>query len=138
MPLRNRRRCARPEWILLAARPMSNLSLQGRLSALWTYRGLRARNGRARFRGRYLGSALGGFGAITQSAGSGFFSSTRSFFAGDAGAAAGVPRIRVRHVPVRRVVAWNDFVDLMLRPQTMFATGGPMKKVSFPRDTLPS
>jgi lipopolysaccharide transport system permease protein len=43
---------------------MSILSLPGRLSALWTYRsfvlGMVARD----FRGRYLGSALGGFWAV--------------------------------------------------------------------------
>src|SRR5262249_48109877 len=61
---RNRGRRAWPEWVLPAARLMSIASLQGRLSALWTYRsfvlGMVARD----FRGRYLGSALGGFWAV--------------------------------------------------------------------------
>ena len=118
---------------------MSILSLQGRLSALWTYRGFVLGMVARDFRGRYLGSALGGFWAVVNPLAQ-ILIYTLVF--------SQVMQARLPGVPdalgyglylCAGLLTWNYFVEVLLRTQTVFLEqANLLKKVSFPRVTLPS
>jgi lipopolysaccharide transport system permease protein len=113
--------------------------LGGRLWALWAYRGFVLGMVARDFRGRYLGSALGGFWAVLNPLAQ-ILIYTLVF--------SQVMRTRLPNVQdplayslylCAGLLTWNYFVEVLLRGQTVFLEQANMlKKVSFPRVTLPS
>lgn len=115
------------------------MKLTGRLQALWAYRGfvlgLVARD----FRGRYLGSVLGASWAVLNPIAQ-ILIYTLIF--------SQVMRTRLPNIPdtlayslylCAGVLTWSYFVEVLTRSQTVFLEQANMlKKVSFPRVTLPT
>jgi len=115
------------------------VKLEGRLKALWAYRGFVLGMVARDFRGRYLGSVLGASWAVLNPLAQ-ILVYTLVFS-------------RVRHARLPNVqdtlayslylcagvLTWNYFVEVLLRSQTVFLEQANMlKKVSFPRVTLPA
>ena len=115
------------------------MKLGGRLRALWAYRGFVLGMVARDFRGRYLGSALGVVWAVLNPVAQ-ILIYTLVF--------SQVMRARLPNVhdPLAYslylcagLLTWNYFVEVLLRGQTVFLEQANMlKKVSFPRVTLPS
>lgn len=115
------------------------IKLAGRFTALWAYRGFVLGMVARDFRGRYLGSALGASWAIVNPLAQ-ILIYTLVFS-------------RVMHARLPNVqdplayslflcaglLTWSYFVEVLLRNQMVFLEQANMlKKVSFPRITLPS
>jgi homopolymeric O-antigen transport system permease protein len=115
------------------------LKLAGRAKALWAYRGFVFGMVARDFRGRYLGSALGACWAVLNPLAQ-ILIYTLVF--------SRVMQARLPNVQdtlayslylCSGLLTWNYFVEVLLRSQTVFLEQGNMlKKVSFPRVTLPS
>ncbi len=115
------------------------MKLAGRLTALWAYRGFVLGMVARDFSGRYLGSVLGASWAVVNPLAQ-ILIYTLVF--------SQVMRARLPNVQdtlayslylCAGVLTWNYFVDVLLRSQTVFLEQSNMlKKVSFPRVTLPS
>jgi lipopolysaccharide transport system permease protein len=115
------------------------VKLAGRLKALWAYRGFVLGMVARDFRGRYLGSVLGASWAVLNPLAQ-ILIYTLVF--------SRVMRARVPNIPdalayslylCAGVLTWNYFVEVLLRSQTVFLEQASMlKKVSFPRVTLPA
>jgi lipopolysaccharide transport system permease protein len=111
----------------------------GRLRALWAYRGFVLGMVARDFRGRYLGSALGASWAVLNPLAQ-ILIYTVVF--------SQVMRARLPNMSdtlayslylCAGVLTWNYFVEVLLRSQAVFLEQANMlKKVSFPRVTLPS
>ncbi|MGH6689572.1 MAG: ABC transporter permease [Gammaproteobacteria bacterium] len=115
------------------------MKLAGRLHALWAYRGfvlgLVARD----FRGRYLGSVLGASWAVLNPVAQ-ILIYTLIF--------SQVMRARLPNIPdtlayslylCAGLLTWSYFIEVLIRSQTVFLEQASMlKKVSFPRVTLPT
>jgi lipopolysaccharide transport system permease protein len=115
------------------------LKVGGRLRALWLYRGFVLGMVARDFKGRYLGSALGASWAVLNPLAQ-ILIYTLVFY-----------QIMQTRLPNVRdplgyslylcagLLTWNYFVEVLLRSQTIFLEQANMlKKVSFPRVTLPS
>jgi lipopolysaccharide transport system permease protein len=115
------------------------VKLGGRLKALWAYRGFVLGMVARDFRGRYLGSALGASWAVLNPLAQ-ILIYTVVF--------SQVMRARLPNISdtlayslylCAGVLTWNYFVEVLLRSQAVFLEQANMlKKVSFPRVTLPS
>jgi lipopolysaccharide transport system permease protein len=115
------------------------VKLAGRLKALWAYRGFVLGMVARDFRGRYLGSALGAAWAVLNPLAQ-ILIYTLVF--------SRVMQARLPNVQdtmayslylCAGLLTWNYFVEVLLRSQTVFLEQANMlKKVSFPRVTLPS
>jgi lipopolysaccharide transport system permease protein len=115
------------------------VKLAGRLKALWAYRGFVFGMVARDFRGRYLGSALGAAWAVLNPLAQ-ILIYTLVF--------SRVMQARLPNVQdtlayslylCAGLLTWNYFVEVLLRSQTVFLEQANMlKKVSFPRVTLPS
>src|SRR5262245_5512188 len=115
------------------------MKLFGRLRALWAYRGFVTGMVARDFRGRYLGSVLGASWAVLNPLAQ-ILIYTLIF--------SQVMRARLPNIPDTLAYAlflcagtltWNYFAEVMIRSQTVFLEGASMlKKVSFPRVTLPA
>jgi len=114
------------------------VKLEGRLKALWAYRGFVLGMVARDFRGRYLGSVLGASWAVVNPLAQ-ILVYTLVF--------SRVMHARLPNVQdtlayslylCAGVLTWNYFVEVLLRSQTVFLEQANMlKKVSFPRVTLP-
>ena len=114
------------------------MKLAGRLKALWAYRGFVLGMVARDFHGRYLGSMLGAGWAILNPVAQ-ILIYTLIF--------SQVMRTRLPNLPdtlgyslylCAGALTWNYFVEVLLRSQTVFLEQANMlKKVSFPRVTLP-
>jgi lipopolysaccharide transport system permease protein len=115
------------------------VKLAGRLTALWAYRGFVLGMVARDFRGRYLGSVLGASWAVLNPLAQ-ILIYTLIF--------SQVMRARLPNIQdtlayslylCAGLLTWNYFVEVLLRSQTVFLEQANMlKKVSFPRVTLPS
>ena len=115
------------------------MKLAGRLTALWAYRGFVLGMVARDFRGRYLGSVLGASWAVLNPLAQ-ILVYTLIF--------SQVMRARLPNIPdtlayslylCAGLLTWNYFVEVLLRSQTVFLEQANMlKKVNFPRVTLPS
>jgi len=115
------------------------VKLRGRLTALWAYRGFVLGMVARDFRGRYLGSVLGASWAVVNPLAQ-ILIYTLVF--------SRVMQARLPNVQdsfayslylCAGLLTWNYFVEVLLRSQTVFLEQANMlKKVSFPRVTLPS
>jgi lipopolysaccharide transport system permease protein len=115
------------------------MKLAGRLKALWSYRGFVLGMVARDFRGRYLGSVLGASWAVLNPVAQ-ILIYTLVF--------SQVMRTRLPNMPdtlayslylCAGTLTWNYFVEVLLRSQTVFLEQANMlKKVSFPRVTLPA
>jgi lipopolysaccharide transport system permease protein len=115
------------------------MKLGGRLQALWAYRGFVLGMVARDFRGRYLGSVLGASWAVLNPVAQ-ILIYTLIF--------SQVMRARLPNIPdtlayslylCAGVLTWNYFVEVLIRSQTVFLEQASMlKKVSFPRVTLPT
>jgi len=115
------------------------VKLGGRLKALWAYRGFVLGMVARDFQGRYLGSALGASWAVLNPLAQ-ILIYTVVF--------SQVMRARLPNISdtlaysvylCAGVLTWNYFVEVLLRSQAVFLEQANMlKKVSFPRVTLPS
>jgi len=115
------------------------VKLRGRLKALWAYRGFVLGMVARDFRGRYLGSVLGASWAVVNPLAQ-ILIYTLVF--------SRVMQARLPNVQdslayslylCAGLLTWNYFVEVLLRSQTVFLEQANMlKKVSFPRVTLPS
>ena len=115
------------------------VKLGGRLKALWVYRGFVLGMVARDFRGRYLGSVLGASWALVNPLAQ-ILIYTLVF--------SRVMQARLPNVQdslayslylCAGLLTWNYFVEVLLRSQTLFLEQANMlKKVSFPRVTLPS
>ena len=115
------------------------MKLRGRLKALWAYRGFVLGMVARDFRGRYLGSVLGASWAVVNPLAQ-ILIYTLVF--------SRVMQARLPNVQdslayslylCAGLLTWNYFVEVLLRSQTVFLEQANMlKKVSFPRVTLPS
>jgi homopolymeric O-antigen transport system permease protein len=115
------------------------MKLTGRLKALWKYRGFVLGMVARDFRGRYLGSMLGASWAVLNPLAQ-VLIYTLVF--------SQVMRSRLPNLPdtlsyslylCAGALTWNYFVEVLLRSQTVFLEQANMlKKVSFPRVTLPA
>lgn len=115
------------------------MKLGGRLKALWAYRGFVFGMVARDFRGRYLGSALGASWAVLNPLAQ-ILIYTLVF--------SRVMQARLPNVQdtlgyslylCAGLLTWNYFVEVLLRSQAVFLEQANMlKKVSFPRITLPS
>ena len=115
------------------------MKLAGRLTALWAYRGFVLGMVARDFRGRYLGSVLGASWAVLNPLAQ-ILIYTLIF--------SQVMRARLPNIQdtlayslylCAGLLTWNYFVEVLLRSQTVFLEQANMlKKVSFPRITLPS
>ncbi len=115
------------------------MKLAGRLTALWAYRGFVLGMVARDFRGRYLGSVLGASWAVLNPLAQ-ILIYTLIF--------SQVMRARLPNIQdtlayslylCAGLLTWNYFVEVLLRSQTVFLEQANMlKKVSFPRVTLPS
>ena len=115
------------------------MKLSGRLQALWAYRGFVAGMVARDFRGRYLGSALGASWAVLNPLAQ-ILIYTLIF--------SQVMRARLPNLPdtlayslylCAGALTWNYFTEVLVRSQTVFLEqANLLKKVSFPRVTLPS
>jgi len=115
------------------------VKLAGRLKALWLYRGFVLGMVRRDFTGRYLGSMLGASWALLNPLAQ-ILIYTLIF--------SQVMQARLPNVPdtlgfslfiCAGLLTWNYFVEVLLRSQTVFLEqANLLKKVSFPRVTLPS
>jgi lipopolysaccharide transport system permease protein len=115
------------------------VKLTGRLTALWAYRGFVFGMVGRDFRGRYLGSALGASWAVLNPLAQ-ILIYTLVF--------SRVMQARLPNVQdtlgyslylCAGLLTWNYFVEVLLRSQTVFLEqANLLKKVSFPRVTLPS
>ena len=113
-------------------------SFKSLFSALWSYRGFVASMVMREFRGRYMGSLLGSIWAILNPMAMIFiytiiFSKLmRARLAGSADTWAYGVYI------CSGLLTWSYFSELLIRSQTIFLEqGNLLKKVSFPRITLP-
>ena len=114
------------------------MKLGGRLKALWAYRGFVLGMVARDFRGRYLGSVLGASWAVVNPLAQ-ILIYTLIF--------SQVMRARLPNISdtlayslylCAGVLTWNYFVEVLLRSQAVFLEQANMlKKVSFPRVTLP-
>jgi lipopolysaccharide transport system permease protein len=114
------------------------MKLAGRLRALWAYRGFVFGMVARDFRGRYLGSMLGASWAVLNPVAQ-ILIYTLIF--------SQVMQARLPNQPdtlgyslylCAGALTWNYFVEVLLRSQTVFLEQANMlKKVSFPRITLP-
>ena len=115
------------------------VKLAGRLSALWAYRGFVLGMVARDFRGRYLGSVLGASWAVLNPLAqiliyTLIFSTVMQARLPDVSDTLGYSLYLCAGV-----LTWNYFVEVLLRSQTVFLEQANMlKKVSFPRVTLPS
>jgi lipopolysaccharide transport system permease protein len=118
---------------------MSILSLQGRLSALWTYRSFVLGMVAHDFTGRYLGSAVGRVWAVVNPLAQ-ILIYTLVFSQVMQARRPGVPdALGYGLYLCAGLLTWNYFVEVLFRTQTMFLEqANPLTKVSFPRVTLPS
>ena len=115
------------------------MKLAGRLQALWAYRGFVLGMVARDFRGRYLGSMLGASWAVLNPVAQ-ILIYTLIF--------SQVMRTRLPNMPdtlayslylCAGALTWNYFVEVLVRSQTVFLEQASMlKKVSFPRVTLPT
>jgi len=115
------------------------LKVGGRLKALWEYRGFVLGMVARDFRGRYLGSALGASWAVVNPLAQ-ILIYTLVF--------SQVMQARLPNTQdplayslylCAGLLTWNYFVEVLLRSQTVFLEqANLLKKVSFPRVTLPS
>ena len=115
------------------------MKLAGRLTALWAYRGFVVGMVARDFRGRYLGSVLGASWAVLNPLAQ-ILIYTLIF--------SQVMRARLPNIQdtlayslylCAGLLTWNYFVEVLLRSQTVFLEQANMlKKVSFPRVTLPA
>lgn len=115
------------------------MKLAGRLQALWAYRGFVFGMVARDFRGRYLGSLLGASWAVLNPVAQ-ILIYTLVF--------SQVMRARLPNVPdtlayslylCAGTLTWSYFVEVLIRSQTVFLEQASMlKKVSFPRVTLPT
>ena len=115
------------------------MKLAGRLTALWAYRGFVFGMVVRDFRGRYLGSVLGAGWAVLNPLAQ-ILVYTLVF--------SQVMRARLPNMPdtlayslylCAGALTWNYFVEVLLRSQSVFLEQANMlKKVSFPRITLPA
>src|SRR5262245_52965449 len=114
------------------------MKLAGRLQALWAYRGFVFGMVARDFRGRYLGSVLGASWAVLNPIAQ-ILIYTLIF--------SQVMRARLPNIRdtlayslylCAGALTWNYFVEVLIRSQTVFLEQATMlKKVSFPRVTLP-
>ncbi len=112
---------------------------RGRIAAVWAYRGFVLGMVARDFRGRYLGSILGSSWAVINPIAQ-IVIYTLIF--------SQVMRARLPNVPdtlayslylCAGILTWNYFVEVLLRSQSVFLEQASMlKKVSFPRITLPT
>lgn len=115
------------------------MKLAGRLRALWAYRGFVFGMVARDFRGRYLGSLLGSSWAVLNPVAQ-ILIYTLIF--------SQVMRARLPNIQdtlayslylCAGALTWNYFVEVLIRSQTVFLEQASMlKKVSFPRITLPT
>ena len=115
------------------------MKLAGRLQALWAYRGFVLGMVARDFRGRYLGSVLGASWAVLNPVAQ-ILIYTLIF--------SQVMRTRLPNMPdplayslylCAGMLTWNYFIEVLVRSQTVFLEQASMlKKVSFPRVTLPT
>jgi lipopolysaccharide transport system permease protein len=115
------------------------MKLDGRLRALWAYRGFVFGMVARDFKGRYLGSVLGASWAVLNPVAQ-ILIYTLIF--------SQVMRARLPNIPdtlayslylCAGTLTWNYFVEVLTRSQTVFLEQASMlKKVSFPRVTLPA
>jgi len=115
------------------------LKVGGRLKALWEYRGFVLGMVARDFRGRYLGSALGASWAVLNPLAQILIYTLVFSQVMQARLPNTLDPLAYSLYLCAGLLTWNYFVEVLLRSQTVFLEqANLLKKVSFPRVTLPS